>query len=167
MIVGCFVYIYVVSVEASNDKDQRQKILRSVIQNHHVRTQSDLVSLLKKNGLGTVLQSTISRDLLELGVLKKNGAYFLSDDQNVSSDWGELLRKRAKDLKRAGSNMLVLKVEPGAASLIASEIDALDWSELVGTIAGEDTILLIFDTEKDQQKIQMRISKMISNTIKP
>lgn len=145
-------------------KEERQKILRSIIQSHHVRTQSDLVSLLKKNGLGSVLQSTISRDLLELGVLKKNGAYFLSSDKTVSSDWGELLRKRGRALKRAGSCLLVLRVEPGAASFIASEIDALNWPELVGTIAGEDTILLAFDSEKDQQKIQTRLSKMIGTS---
>ena len=145
-------------------KEARQQLIKNLIQNGHIRTQSDLVGGLKKQGMSGVLQSTISRDLLELGVLKKNGAYFLSDDQTVSADWAELVRKRAHELRAAGPHMLLLKVDSGTASLICLEIDALAWPEIVGTIAGEDTILLTFENEKNQQKIYGRILKAMGHS---
>lgn len=142
-------------------KEQRQKLIREILLSHPIRTQAELVTELKKNGLRDVLQSTVSRDLLELGVLKKSGSYFLPDDTSALAPWAELIRRRARSIHRAGDNLLLLKVEPGAAHLISAEIDGQSWPQLVGTLAGEDTLLLAFDSPKDQQTILHRIQKVL------
>src|SRR6476646_7450260 len=116
-----------------NKRDRQQKIL-SLIQAKPIGTQEDLRSLLEKTGVPAT-QSSVSRDLEELGVVKHNGCYTLPKPNGAASH-GLL------NLDTAGDNLVVALTESGLASAVAVQIDNATLPEIVGTIAGENTIFI-------------------------
>lgn len=113
----------------------RHQVLRSLITSQEVSTQSDLVKLLKKEGF-KVTQSSVSRDLEEIGVMKAQGAYALP----LAAGAGPVLK--ALSIRSAGDALIVLKSEPGFASALSAEIDRYALPEVIGTLAGDDTIFI-------------------------
>ncbi|MEO5666879.1 MAG: arginine repressor [Bdellovibrionota bacterium] len=125
------------SVDISNraSKEERHQVLRSLISSQQIGTQSDLAKLLKKEGF-KVTQSSVSRDLEELGVIKAHGYYALP----MSLGAGPVLR--VLSIRSAGDALIVLKCEPGFASAISAEIDRQSMPGILGTLAGDDTIFI-------------------------
>ncbi|SFP23754.1 transcriptional regulator AhrC/ArgR [Salibacterium halotolerans] len=136
------------------NKGQRHIKIREFISEYDIETQDELVDRLKNGGYN-VTQATISRDIKELHLVKVPTAdgrykYSLPADQRFNP-----LQK----LKRAmidsfigidqTENLIVMKTLPGNANAVAALIDNLDWEEIMGTICGDDTILIIC-REKDQ-----------------
>ncbi|RSL31992.1 transcriptional regulator ArgR [Salibacterium salarium] len=130
------------------NKGQRHIKIREFISDFDIETQDDLVDRLKRGGYN-VTQATVSRDIKELHLVKVPTAdgrykYSLPADQRFNP-----LQK----LKRAlidsfisidqTDNLIVMKTLPGNANAVAALIDNLDWEEIVGTICGDDTILII------------------------
>jgi transcriptional regulator of arginine metabolism len=131
-------------------KRERQQMILSLIQRRPVGTQEDLRSLLERAGVPAT-QSSVSRDLEELGVVKHQGHYTLPRPTNTSAARGLL------DLDQAGESLIVARTVPGLASAVAVEIDAATIPEIVGTIAGEDTIFIAVRGQKDQKVVMKKV----------
>ena len=131
-----------------NKHGRQQKIL-SLIRAKPIGTQEDLRSLLDKTGTPTT-QSSLSRDLEELGVVKHHGHYTLPR-ANGGAARGLL------SLDQAGEILVIARTVPGLASAVAVEIDAAALPEIVGTIAGEDTIFIAVREAKAQRTTMKKV----------
>lgn len=121
--------------------ERRQAIVR-ILRDGHVRRQEDLARLLKTAGY-EVTQSSVSRDLRDLGVLKASGRYQLPPDE-VSRANGDfaMLAQFVRGLRRAGPSLTVVRTTIGAAQSVAVAIDRAEWPEVAGTLSGDDTIFI-------------------------
>lgn len=148
------------------NKGQRHIKIREVITNNDIETQDELVDMLKSAGYN-VTQATISRDIKELHLVKVPMAdgrykYSLPADQRFNP-----LQKLKRSLIDAfvkidsAGYLLVMKTLPGNANAIGALIDNLDWNEILGTICGDDTILIICRTSEDTEKISKRFLEML------
>lgn len=131
-------------------KETRQKKILSLIRARRIGTQEELTALLERAGM-IVTQSSVSRDLLELGIVKHRGHYALPQARNGAASRGLL------NLAMAGEVLIVAQCEPGMASAVAVEIDRAALSEVVGTIAGEDTIFIATSEHKAQRAAVKKI----------
>lgn len=118
----------------SDIREQRQQRIRQLLVESAIGSQEELVQKLAAEGF-SVTQSSLSRDLTEMGVAKAAGRYRLRE-AGVIEALG-ILQAIA-----AGPNLLVLRTEVGAASLVAFQIDQLKLPQIAGTVAGDDTIFI-------------------------
>lgn len=125
-------------------KETRQQKILSLIRAKRIGTQEELTSHLERAGLAAT-QSSVSRDLVELGIVKHQGHYRLPQNSNGASVRGLL------SLESAGDVLVVAKCDPGMASAVAVEIDRVAIPEIVGTLAGEDTIFIAVIEPKAQR----------------
>ena len=124
-----------------NKRKRQQKIL-SLIQAKPIGTQEGLRALLERAGVAAT-QSSVSRDLEELGIVKQHGHYTLPRTNGASA-------RGLLSLDQAGDSLVIARTMPGLASAVAVEIDAAALPEVVGTIAGEDTIFIAVRGAKAQ-----------------
>jgi transcriptional regulator of arginine metabolism len=136
--------------------ERRGAILR-ILRSGLVGKQADLVRLLKKEG-HPVTQSSISRDLRDLGVLKARGRYVLPPDEvtRANGDFGTLTQF-VRELRSAGPSLTVLRTTIGAAQSVAVAIDKAQWPEVAGTISGDDTIFIATANARAQQELLGRL----------
>jgi transcriptional regulator of arginine metabolism len=125
-----------------NKRDRQQRIL-GLIQAKPIGTQEDLRALLEQAGMPAT-QSSVSRDLEELGIVKQHGHYTLPRANGASA-------RGLLSLDQAGDSLVIARTMPGLASAVAVEIDAAALSEVVGTIAGEDTIFIAVHDARAQR----------------
>jgi len=139
--------------------DRRNAILR-ILRGSPVRKQDELVRLLRREG-HEVTQSSISRDLRDLGVLKASGRYLppTAESGRTNSDF-DTLRQFVRSVATAGASLTVLRTTIGAAQSVAAAIDKAEWPEVVGTISGDDTIFLATDTGRAQAQIVERLRSL-------
>ena len=135
-------------------KSSRQQKILSLIQAKPIGTQHELRSLLERTGVAAT-QSSVSRDLEELGVVKHHGHYTVPRFQSAPV-------RGLLSLERAGDNLIVARTEPGLASAAAVTIDGAAIAEIVGTIAGEDTIFIAVPDAKAQRTAMKRIWELFS-----
>ncbi|WP_458462253.1 transcriptional regulator AhrC/ArgR [Paenibacillus sp.] len=148
-------------------KGQRHIKIREIISQNEIETQDDLVEALRQSGF-QVTQATVSRDIKELLLIKipmDDGRYkySLPTDQRYNP---------IQKLKRAlvdnflhidhTNNLVVMKCLPGTANSIAALLDNIEWNEVMGTICGDDTILIICRTEGNSVTVIERIMGYIS-----
>jgi transcriptional regulator of arginine metabolism len=136
---------------------ERQSAIMRILRDGLVRRQEDLVRLLQKEG-HLVTQSSISRDLRDLGVLKASGRYVLPPDEvtRANGDFG-MLAQFVRGLKRAGPSLTVLRTTIGAAQSVAVAIDKAEWPEVAGTISGDDTIFIATANARAQDELVSRL----------
>jgi transcriptional regulator of arginine metabolism len=135
---------------------RRAAILR-IIGESTVRNQDELVKVLRKEGFEAT-QSSVSRDLRELGVAKAGDRYILpSQDVAATANPFSAVAKFVTEIKTAGTSLTVVKTTTGTAQSVAVAIDSSDWPEVVGTISGDDTIFIATDEAKDQKKLRERL----------
>ncbi len=137
--------------------ERRSAILR-ILRGSPVRKQQELVRLLQREGYD-VTQSSVSRDLRELGVSKGAGRYLPPEAhsaQRTQSDFATL-RQFVTSIATAGNALTVIRTTTGAAQSVAAAIDKADWPEIVGTISGDDTIFLATDTARAQGQVVARL----------
>lgn len=148
------------------NKGQRHIRIRDIITNNEIETQDDLVVHLKNAGYN-VTQATVSRDIKELHLVKvpmQDGRYKYSLPADQRFNPIQKLRRALADAFvsiEGASHFLVVKALPGNANAIASLLDHLDWDELLGTISGDDTILLICRTEPEREVVKNRLLDML------
>ena len=130
-------------------KDVRQKKLLSLIQAKPFATQAELRDSLERAGVPAT-QSSLSRDLEELGIVKHRGHY------TVPKSNGPAVRGLLS-LDLAGDNLVIARTEAGLASAVAVEIDRAALEEIVGTLAGEDTIFVAVSDAKAQRSAIKKI----------
>ncbi|MEA3321076.1 MAG: transcriptional regulator ArgR [Bacillota bacterium] len=147
-------------------KGQRHIKIRELITNSEIETQDELVDRLKSLGFN-VTQATVSRDIKELHLVKVplldgRYKYSLPADQRFNP-----LQKLKRSLMDAfvkidiAGHMIVMKTMPGNANAIGVLIDNLDWSEILGTICGDDTCLIICRTPEDAKDLSDRFINML------
>ncbi len=140
-------------------KRNRQDAIRKLVREREIRTQAQLVKELQKLGFN-VTQATVSRDVNQLGlekVVSESGksVYILAEDRH--------LKRMCEDLvlwAKESGNLVVVKTTPGGASSVAQAVDAARWEEVIGTIAGDDTFLIVAVTAKEAKKVAQRIIQL-------
>jgi len=139
--------------------ERRGAIVR-ILRDAPVRRQADLVRLLKQAG-HEATQSSISRDLRDLGALKASGRYVLppEEQRRANGDFGAL-RQFVRQLRRAGPSITVLRTTIGAAQSVAVAIDKAEWPEVAGTISGDDTIFIATASARAQQQLIARLREL-------
>jgi transcriptional regulator of arginine metabolism len=139
--------------------DRRSAILR-VLRTGVVRRQSDLAQMLRREGF-EVTQSSVSRDLRELGVLKASGRYLLPPDEvsRANGDFGALAQF-VRTVQPAGNCLTVIRTTIGAAPSVAVALDKAEWPEVVGTISGDDTIFIATNDTRGQQRLIERLHSL-------
>src|SRR5919206_2190091 len=135
-------HLCIVYASSMNKRERQQKIL-SLIQAQPIGTQEDLRTLLERAGVPAT-QSSVSRDLEELGIVKQHGHYTLPRANGASA-------RGLLSLDQAGDSLVIARTFPGLASAVAVEIDAAAIPDVVGTIAGEDTIFVAVRDAKAQR----------------
>ncbi|HHU60913.1 MAG: arginine repressor [Bacillota bacterium] len=130
-------------------KNRRQMKILEIVASHNVETQEELLERLQDKG-HNVTQATVSRDIKELRLAKipnGQGGYKYSVPMNVTK--GDLLRRAKRifeDYVRSvdfSDVFIMIKTYPGGAHAVAAVIDELDWPEMIGSIAGDDSILIL------------------------
>ncbi|MBQ1458444.1 arginine repressor [Butyrivibrio fibrisolvens] len=146
-------------------KNRHSKIIE-LIENNEVETQEQLADLLKKDGYD-VTQATVSRDIRELRLTKVQTGdgrqkYRVMDhnDEELQDKYIKVLQSGFVSMDKAG-NMLVLRTVSGMAMAVAAALDALHLSQIIGCIAGDDTIFAAIRTEEDVQEVIDRIREML------
>lgn len=139
---------------------ERRSAIVKILRNGLVRRQSELVGLLRRDG-HDVTQSSVSRDLRDLGVLKASGRYVMPPDEitRANGDF-ETLSQFVRQVRPAGSCLTVVRTTIGAAQSVAVAIDKAEWPEVVGTISGDDTIFIATDRESAQAKLIGRLHSL-------
>jgi transcriptional regulator of arginine metabolism len=134
----------------------RRSMLAKIIREQAVGRQTELVQLLRKRG-HQATQSSVSRDLRELGVAKLGDRYVLPDTPAPARNVFEALRPFVNARLTAGTNLTVLKTTIGSAQSVAVAIDTARWPEVVGTISGDDTIFIATAGAGAQRKLGERL----------
>ncbi|MGB6451652.1 MAG: hypothetical protein WBE92_12945 [Steroidobacteraceae bacterium] len=139
---------------------ERRSAIVKILRNGLVRRQSELVGLLRRDG-HDVTQSSVSRDLRDLGVLKASGRYVMPPDEitRANGDFGTLAQF-VRQIRPAGSCLTVVRTTIGAAQSVAVAIDKAEWPEVVGTLSGDDTIFIATDRESAQAKLIGRLHSL-------
>jgi transcriptional regulator of arginine metabolism len=142
----------------------RQGQILKLVSGEPVANQDDLRRRLVHLGM-RVTQATLSRDLRELRLVKTTEGYrplstAAAEETAAPQTLGRALKEFLLDI-RAAQNMLVLKTPPGGAQPIAAAVDAEHWKEVAGTLAGDDTILIITTSSRARAAVQKRMEEMI------
>jgi len=148
------------------NKGQRHIKIREIITSHEVETQDELVDRLREAGFN-VTQATVSRDIKELHLIKvplPDGRYkySLPTEQKFNP-----IQKLKRTLVESfvsidhADHFVVLKTLPGNANAVAALIDGLDWKEIMGTISGDDTILIICRSREFSQDVCQRFLDLL------
>jgi transcriptional regulator of arginine metabolism len=138
---------------STNAHHPRRTALAKILRETAVGRQAELVELLRRQGHDAT-QSSVSRDLRELGVAKAGDRYLLpaNEDAHAPSHF-ELVRSFVKGVRKAGPSLTVLRTTTGTAQGVAIAIDRARWDEIVGTIAGDDTIFIATESAKAQRRL--------------
>ena len=147
-------------------KYSRHAKILEIIENHEIETQDELAEKLREAGMD-VTQATISRDIKELRLVKvltPNGRYRYSAMNSDSASMNDRLLVIIKEAFVScdyANNILVIKTLPGMAQAVAATIDSLGWNDIVGTIAGDDTMLVICRAEKIAEDLMDKFTRMV------
>jgi transcriptional regulator of arginine metabolism len=143
------------------DRRKRHLKILEIISTRAVHTQEELAEALAAEGWD-VTQPSVSRDITALRLVKVAGAYRRAPRTNVSRDPDE--RRIAEGVltcEPAGDALLVLHTPPGEANRVAVALDRLAWPDIVGTIAGDDTIFLAVKDTAAQRRVMRRIRRLV------
>lgn len=136
-------------------RNGRQDAIRDIVRNKDVRTQRVLVDELRAMGFDCT-QATVSRDIADMGLRKlPEGIYVLAEDLHLQRMVSELVIGVLRT-----DNLVMIKAQPGTASGIAAAVDAAELPDVLGSLAGNDTILVIAQTAEDGERLEALINKL-------
>ncbi|HEV8229797.1 MAG TPA: arginine repressor [Candidatus Limnocylindria bacterium] len=148
--------------EALARKHHRQQALVRLVREHRLSTQQELVRALKGAGFPAT-QATVSRDIVELGLVKvaRDGAHVYAPPTAMSQGGGtERLRRFCEDYPvdaTVAANILVLRSLPGTANALGAALDASGLTEILGTLAGDDTVFVATSTDRHARSLLTRL----------
>ena len=145
----------------TQERDERRRTIAGLLREHTIERQSELVELLRSLGFPAT-QSSVSRDLRDMGAAKLKHGYSLPEE--TANGNGQSLQQAAelvRDLRTAGPNLLVLTTAVGAAQRVAVTLDRIDWPEIVGTLSGDDTVFIATSTANDQRRLRARLRQSL------
>ena len=155
-------------------KNQRQKKILELISKYEIETQDELTQLLGSNGFNAT-QATVSRDIKELRLVKistgsAGDTKYKYAENNLSGEIDSRLGGRFKNILsdtvisvKCASNIVVLKTYAGMAQGAGAVIDALEVPTLIGSVAGDDTVIIIMSTDSDATEFSKKLSKSIKS----
>ena len=136
-------------------RNGRQDAIRDIVRNKDVRTQRVLVDELRAMGFDCT-QATVSRDIADMGLRKlPEGIYVLAEDLHLQRMVSELVTGVLRT-----DNLVMIKAQPGTASGIAAAVDAAELPDVLGSLAGNDTILVIAQPAEDGERLEALINKL-------
>ena len=136
-------------------RNGRQDAIRDIVRNKDVRTQRVLVDELRAMGFDCT-QATVSRDIADMGLRKlPEGSYVLAEDLHLQ----RMVSEPVTGVLRT-DNLVMIKAQPGTASGIAAAVDAAELPDVLGSLAGNDTILVIAQTAEDGERLEALINKL-------
>ena len=147
-------------------KTVRQVAILDIIEKQEIETQEELASALNARGI-RVTQATVSRDIKELRLLKvltPSGKYkYATGDQADNNLTDRFIRMLAESLLSVSSanNLIVVKTLSGSANVAAEALDSMHWPEVRGTLAGDNTVLLIIRSNEETITVTSRIREMM------
>jgi transcriptional regulator of arginine metabolism len=148
-------------------KQLRQRAIRDLVEQRPIRTQQELAVALRERGFRTT-QATISRDVAELGLIKSGRGgpqtYAIPPRLREAETSGEeriraLLHDMPVEIREAGT-VLVLKTLPGSAHPLAAALDRARWPEVMGSIAGDDTVFVAFGDRGGMGRVRRRLEEL-------
>jgi transcriptional regulator of arginine metabolism len=137
----------------------RRTTLAKIIREQAVGRQAELVAMLRKHGHAAT-QSSVSRDLRELGVAKLGDRYVLPEAGAAVKNDFSTLKQFVSAMQTAGTNLTVLKTTVGSAQSVAVAIDSAHWPEVIGTISGDDTIFIATAGPREQRQLGERLQAL-------
>lgn len=147
-------------------KAKRQALIREIVERQNVQTQEELAEALRAHGM-VVTQATVSRDIKEMHLLKvlsEDGGYRYAtidrENQSTSDRLIRMLSDSVLDFSSA-NNLIVIHTLPGSAHIAAEAIDSLKWAEVLGTIAGDNTILVIVRANDEVETVIRRFKGIV------
>jgi transcriptional regulator of arginine metabolism len=140
-------------------KSFRHGQILKLIRSRSIFTQEELARALKEVGLDAT-QVTLSRDMRELGLVKTSEGYRDLDRDTPNLQFATLAGEFLQDVRLA-QNQVVLKTAPGHASSVAVALDDEEWPEVVGTLAGDDTILVICKDSATAEAVQSKLLALL------
>ena len=147
-------------------KTVRQVAILDIIEKQEIETQEELASALNARGI-RVTQATVSRDIKELRLLKvltPSGKYkYATGDQADNNLTDRFIRMLAESLLSVSSanNLIVVKTLSGSANVAAEALDSMHWPEVLGTLAGDNTVLLIIRSNEETLAVTSRIRELM------
>ena len=132
----------------------RQGRILEIIRGGGVRSQEELLSRLERDAV-RVTQATLSRDIRELGLVKVRGSYQVSGEAVIGPPDEVLRRTLGQYVVRTGlsGNIVMVKTSPGNAHSGAVVLDAAQWPEVLGTIAGDDTVFVLLQRRSEERRV--------------
>ena len=141
------------------NKSYRQGQILRLIRARAIHTQDGLARELKRLGIPAT-QVTLSRDIRDLGLAKTAGGYQQIAPEHAGPNLATLVAEFVQDV-RAAQNLVVVKTSPGHANSVAVALDQEAWPEVVGTVAGDDTILVVAPDRKTAAAVRARLLGML------
>ena len=147
-------------------KAKRQALIREIVENQSIQTQEERADALAAHGM-VVTQATVSRDIKEMHLLKvlsEEGGYRYAtmdkSEQGMNERLIRMLADSVVDMSSA-NNLIVIHTLPGSAHVAGEAVDSLRWPEVLGTIAGDNTILVIVRSNEDVDGVLRRFRSII------
>jgi transcriptional regulator of arginine metabolism len=140
-------------------KTYRQGQILKLIRSKRITTQDELAQELKNQGIAAT-QVTLSRDIRDLRLVKTREGYQEMAAEEVGPAFSMLAAEFLHDVLRA-QNLVILKTSPGHANSVAVALDAEKWPEVVGTLAGDDTILVIAPDNPTAEAVQEKLINLL------
>jgi transcriptional regulator of arginine metabolism len=143
------------------NKSYRQGQILKMIRAHRVQTQDELARLLETAGI-VATQVTLSRDIRELGLVKSPHGYAEPSTAMppAGPDFAAIARESLLDV-RIAQNLLVLRTPPAMANPLASALDHAEWAEVTGTIAGDDTVLVVAPDAQTAERLRTKFLEFL------
>jgi len=138
-------------------REKRHAAILKILREQSVGRQSVLVDLLHEQGIEAT-QSSVSRDLRQLGVIKADDGYTVPDTGMPGEDLEQpMFDEFVRDIRTAGANLTVITTAIGAAQRVAVYLDRSGWPEIVGTVSGDDTIFVATESAAGQRRLVARL----------
>jgi transcriptional regulator of arginine metabolism len=145
----------------AEQRNERRRAIAALLREHAVERQSELVALLLQQGFAAT-QSSVSRDLKDMGAVKLKKGYSLPEDEPAGN--GDALLEIAefvREIRAAGANLVVVTTAVGAAQRVAVTLDRANWPEIVGTLSGDDTIFIATTSSAQQRRLRARLKQSL------
>jgi transcriptional regulator of arginine metabolism len=144
-------------------REQRQRAILAILRRARVRRQAELVEQLADRGFA-VTQSSVSRDLRDLAVAKVGGRYLPPASPVASAEAIAEVAHYLRAARPAGPHLTVVHTQIGAAPTVGVGLDRAAWPEIVGTVAGDDTVFVATSGAREQTRLLHRLHTLLANS---
>lgn len=146
-------------VPSNEQRHERRTAIARLLRANAIERQAELVVLLRGEGYPAT-QSSVSRDLKDMGAVKLQEGYRLPEDE-LDGEALHHIAEFVRDVRSAGPNLLVVTTAVGAAQRVGVTLDRINWPEVVGTLSGDDTIFIATASSSQQRRLRARLRQSL------